>query len=506
MFVGDRVAAVIAKVVKRPREGRPGKVYGSDVSGLLRYLFGPGDGEEHTNPRLVAAWSGDVSALQPGVFTKPSGEQYLSTRNLAGLLTEFVRRSGSVNLSDPHVYHVAVSIPAVDGALADDAWERIARDVVERTGLDAGDGSGVRWVAVHHGRSTEGNDHIHVVATLVDDSGRPVWPRNDFRALREVCREWEQRLGLTITARAGEGSDLRATGGARFKDERIGRQVGVRERLTGLVRQVKPLVASLDEFRAGMEQRGARVEWRYSTVNPGERTGMRIGLVGDVDTAGKQIWWSGSRLGDHSLPALERYWQARADRAGWDVKQAAGVLAAAREQLAAGGDTREARALVRACADVFDDIARVVDPQHAGRVFKDGWQAAGGRGGRGDHLGADVTGAGMVLLAASRNSRHRGDRMVYELMAQVLLLSGQLAAWSGRAGRPEYQTRAALRVFEMLEQETRERKTAALADARERLTHHRERLTHHTQPHSSGSAGTHAPGPTQTRRPPGASM
>ncbi len=496
MFVGDRVAAVIAKVVKRPREGRSGKSYGSDVSGLLRYLFGPGDREEHTNPRLVAAWSGDVSALQPGVFTKPSGERYLSTGNLAGLLTEFVRRSGSVNLSDPHVYHVAVSIPAVDGALADDAWERIARDVVERVGLESGDGGGSRWVAVHHGRSAEGNDHVHVVATLVDGKGHRVWPRNDFRALREVCREWEQQLGLTVTARAGEGSDLRATGGARFKDERLGRQVGVRERLTGLVRQVKPLVASPEEFRVGMQQRGARVEWRYSTVNPGERTGMRIGLVGDVDAAGEQIWWSGSRLGGHSLPALEHYWQARADVMGWDVKQAVGVLSAAREQLGAGGDTREARALVRACADVFDDIARVVDPQRAGRVFEDGWQAAGGHGDRGDQRAADVTGAGMVLLAASRNSRHRGDRMVYELMAQVLLLSGQLAAWSGRAGRPEYQTRAARRVFEMLEQETRERKTAALADMREQLASQT-----HTFPASARPTG-----PTQTRRPPGPSM
>jgi len=501
VFVGDRVAAVIAKVVKRPREGRSGKSYGSDVSGLLRYLFGPGDKEEHTNPRLVAAWSGDVSALQPGVFTKPSGERYLSTGNLAGLLTEFVRRSGSVNLSDPHVYHVAVSIPAVDGALADDAWERIARDVVERVGLESGDGGGSRWVAVHHGRSAEGNDHIHVVATLVDSRGHRVWPRNDFRALREVCREWEQQLGLTITARAGEGSDLRATGGARFKDERLGRQVGVRERLTGLVRQVKPLVDSPEEFRVGMQQRGARVEWRYSTVNPGERTGMRIGLVGDVDAAGEQIWWSGSRLGGHSLPALEHYWQARADRAGWDVKQTVGVLSAARERLAGeGGDPGQVGALIRACADVLGDTAGVLadggDPERAGRVFSDGWTATGGRHANGDQLAADVTGAGMVLLAAARNSRHRGDRMVYELMAQVLLLSGQLAAWSGRAGRPEYQTRAARRVFEMLEQETRERKIAALAGMREQLA----RQT------NTFPASARPTGPTQTRRPPGPSM
>jgi len=164
----------------------------------------------------------------------------------------------------------------------------------------------------------------------------------------------------------------------------------------------------------------------------------------------------------------------------------------------AGGDPGQVGALIRACADVLGDIAGVLadggDPERAGRVFSDGWTATGGRHANGDQLAADVTGAGMVLLTAARNSRHRGDRLVYELMAQVLLLSGQLAGWSGRAGRPDYQTRAALKVFDLLEQETRERKTAALAGAR-------EQLAHHTPP-----AGARANQPTQTRRPPSTRM
>ncbi len=29
---------------------------GTNVGGLLRYLFGPGRREEHTDPHIVAAW------------------------------------------------------------------------------------------------------------------------------------------------------------------------------------------------------------------------------------------------------------------------------------------------------------------------------------------------------------------------------------------------------------------------------------------------------------------
>jgi hypothetical protein len=36
---------------------------GRQISGLLRYLFGPGRANEHTDPHLVAAWD-DVTDLE----------------------------------------------------------------------------------------------------------------------------------------------------------------------------------------------------------------------------------------------------------------------------------------------------------------------------------------------------------------------------------------------------------------------------------------------------------
>ncbi|BCB85854.1 hypothetical protein Psuf_031670 [Phytohabitans suffuscus] len=64
---------------------------GTDVGGLLRYLFGPGKREEHTRPRLVAAWdgAGDLAEMQPA---NPSGRWY-DVRRLSTLLEQPVRAS-----------------------------------------------------------------------------------------------------------------------------------------------------------------------------------------------------------------------------------------------------------------------------------------------------------------------------------------------------------------------------------------------------------------------------
>ena len=51
----------------------PNITRGARVGGLLRYLYGPGKREEHTNPHLVAAWdgAGPLSTLEPPVGLTP---------------------------------------------------------------------------------------------------------------------------------------------------------------------------------------------------------------------------------------------------------------------------------------------------------------------------------------------------------------------------------------------------------------------------------------------------
>jgi hypothetical protein len=42
---------------------------GTRIGGLLRYLYGPGQREEHVNPRILAAWdgAGALVSLDPSV-------------------------------------------------------------------------------------------------------------------------------------------------------------------------------------------------------------------------------------------------------------------------------------------------------------------------------------------------------------------------------------------------------------------------------------------------------
>jgi hypothetical protein len=49
----------------------------------------------------------------------------------------------------------------------------------------------VRWVGIRHG-----DDHVHLVATLVRQDGRTVWAWNDYRSAQAAARDLEDRYGL----------------------------------------------------------------------------------------------------------------------------------------------------------------------------------------------------------------------------------------------------------------------------------------------------------------------
>ena len=69
---------------------------------------------------------------------------------------------------------------------------------MERTGIaPEGDPAGCRWVAVRHA-----DEHVHLVATLAREDGRPPRVWNDYRALAEVAHTFEAKLGLRSTAEA----------------------------------------------------------------------------------------------------------------------------------------------------------------------------------------------------------------------------------------------------------------------------------------------------------------
>lgn len=189
---------------------------GKDMAGLMRYLYGPGRANEHTDQRAVAA-SGDLHVAYSGALTPVEAselgrlvesswhEQMAETNALAGVGRGGVSRStltrggGPVAEGDKeHTYHLILSLPPGE-AWSDEQWATIARDTMEGMGFTTGgDDVSNKWVAVRHGLSSGGNDHLHIVADLTRQDGVRFWPRADFRLANDVRRAMETKHSFVL--------------------------------------------------------------------------------------------------------------------------------------------------------------------------------------------------------------------------------------------------------------------------------------------------------------------
>ena len=301
---------------------------GWDAPGLVSYLMGPGKANEHTRPTVIAAWHNDSGALQPSMVG--DGDFDFHPAELAELRAHVQAPAAAVGLprrqpeegspgytKHGYVWHASIAIPAVDGALDHDTWAQIARDVMERTGIAAADDpGGCRWIAVHHGASAEGNDHIHIAATLVrQDTGKRVHPRNDFVHLRTVLREWEDRLGITVTAQNARDADRPATRGEqekaarraeepnRFVPPRTDPTETVRGQLRQAVAETAATSTDSEGFLAGLRERGLLVHLHHDRA--GVIDGYAVAMPDDRNRSGQPIFYGGGKLArDLSWPKL----------------------------------------------------------------------------------------------------------------------------------------------------------------------------------------------------------
>jgi hypothetical protein len=295
-----------------------GKVLrGTNASCLLRYLYGPGRANEHTEPHLVAGFS-DPAELEPE--RGPGGIPDL--RRLAGLLAQPVAALACQG-SDRPVWHCSVRAAPEDRTLSDGEWAQVAAGIMHRTGLaPQGDDLGVRWVAVRHA-----DDHIHVVATLArQDGGKPsTW--NDFYRVREACQDAEHRFGLRPTAPADRTAARRAT---RAETEQAARRGWDETPRAALRREVCTAAAGASteqDFFIRLAQAGVLVRLRHSTTGRGQVTGYAVGLARHTARDGGVIWYGGGKLAaDLTLPKLRARWQPPA---GYDPLSTAELPASA---------------------------------------------------------------------------------------------------------------------------------------------------------------------------------
>lgn len=273
---------------------------GNRMGHLIRYLFGPGHHDEHTNQRVVAA-------SDPTWIGTRTPDRATLAQLIAELDDSHVRHGERTGKG--HVWHLIVAIPAGDGALTDTQWRRVADQFAARLGLDDGH---VAWAAINHGRSTGGNDHIHMAVNLIRDDGTVVNLWRDAYTRREAARQLEAEFGLTATAAAGAGTGEALS---RYESEALradGAVVLPRHRLTALVRATAGTVDTELEFVRALRSHGVVLRPRVDKVDTTRVVGYSVALPGRL-TAGKLVWFGGGTLSkDLRLPALRASWPASA--------------------------------------------------------------------------------------------------------------------------------------------------------------------------------------------------
>jgi hypothetical protein len=279
---------------------------GASGRGLIRYLFGPGRANEHTGQRVITlgvALGGD--ALAGGG---------LSSQEIADLgsgLDEAHEAFGT----DPkggYLYHLSLSLPAGDRQLTDDQWTEIAQETIEVLGFEGHAVEPAAWVAVGHGTSANGNEHIHIAASLIRVDGSQVDIWQDRRTLSKALAQIERAYGLTVV----EGREGRGVPGlSRAELERTAREQRAEPSRITLARIVREAaVASKDEaeFVRRLRGSGALVRPRFETGGKEAVVGYSVALrTGDGD---KPVWFGGGKLAkDLTLPNLRQVWEQSAE-------------------------------------------------------------------------------------------------------------------------------------------------------------------------------------------------
>jgi hypothetical protein len=194
-----------------------------------------------------------------------------------------------------YVWQCSLSLPADETARTDAQWQAIAERFVTGMGF-AGDAerAGCRWVAVHHGLSKNGNDHVHVAVTLASEDGSPVWfkPGEDFPLAQRVAGEIEVEFGLIQRVRR-DGATRRkeATRGEVERARREGKAVPDREVLRREVRAAAAGAETEEVWVRRMKAAGLLVAPRATAGDP-----ERVAPRGDASSSSRRACSAGVRV------------------------------------------------------------------------------------------------------------------------------------------------------------------------------------------------------------------
>jgi len=323
----------------------PNVVRGDRMGGLLTYLVGEGRHNEHTEQHLVAgdgalmAWHGDAELDHAAALA--------IARHLDRPRTAF-----DVEVPGGHVWHCSLSLrPGTQ--LSDETWGAIATRFVSKMGFDDQDGTraACRWVAVRHGLSQGGNDHVHLVVNLVREDGTKASTFHDWPRAQRAARDLEVDFHLErlesaqsqLTTRGYKPAEVEAQARSRARAtwekthhgqawtdlpaaqrETLiaGERAADTPRVT-LARTVRACATASEdeaEFVRRLRRAGVLPRPRYASGRMDVVTGYSVAAR---PSAGERpIWYGGGRLGeDLTLPRLREAWPDTPDSASAAVAE-----------------------------------------------------------------------------------------------------------------------------------------------------------------------------------------
>lgn len=252
---------------------------GSDAAGLARYLHGPGRANEHVYVRDGRTFSGGlvIGGTVP-VVDERDGSGWARAFKLAHAQRPRVRKN---------VWQCSLRTHADDRRLSDDEWNQVVDRLAERLGF-----AEHPYVVVRHA-----DDHVHVAVSRVADDGK-VWKgAHDFRAVRPVMREAEQRYGLTVVPDHQQAPAPKT--GLTQGEERRARRTGQTPVRAELAMNVRAAVdVSAGSGRAGFEAEldRAGILYRANVASTGRVNGYSFADPNRLDGDGQPVWFPASKL------------------------------------------------------------------------------------------------------------------------------------------------------------------------------------------------------------------
>ncbi|MDO5049362.1 MAG: relaxase/mobilization nuclease domain-containing protein [Actinomycetaceae bacterium] len=300
----------------------PNIVDGGDMGGLMRYLVGPGRANEHTEPHLVAGsrtimnrwgdWN-ELSVAQASEIANYLDSFMQETESYpTGPIRKFDPETGktrAVDYGPNHVWHCSVSLSPDEGPLSEDKWAAIASDFMDQMEFTSASGKAeCRWVAIHHGVSKNGGDHIHIAANIIREDGTRWNFWNDQPRSQRACNMLEHKYGLRILesrehARGSKCDSAQALNAAK----RAGKPVTDRAALETRLRAASKAAGNEVEFIRNARSMGVRLRPRFAKG----RTDVVVGYSAALHTKPgvKTQWYAGGSIArDLTLSALRERW------------------------------------------------------------------------------------------------------------------------------------------------------------------------------------------------------